>query len=119
MVAYEREVVDGRYFFKAEEGFVRLITMLKGEESAAMTMSEIEKLIREKLQEIGLELTEAKMNEVGLREVSEPVIGADGVVRVQWELLGRKIETSFGEVSYKRWGYGAKGVVSLFPADGC
>lgn len=118
MVAYAREVVESNYFFKAEEGFGRLITILKSEESTAMTMSEIEKLIRGKLQEIGLELTEAKMNEVGMREVSEPVIGSDGVVRTQREKLGRKIETSFGEVSYKRWGYGGKGVVSLFPADG-
>ena len=118
MLAYAREVVEGDCFFKAEEGFDRLITILNGKESAAMTMSEIEKLIHEKLQEIGLELTEAKMNEVGLRESSEPVIGTDGVVRTQRELLCRKIETRFGEVSYKRWGYGAKGVVSLFPADG-
>jgi hypothetical protein len=40
------------------------------------------------------------------------------VERNQQELLGRNIETSFGGVEYKRLGYGAKGVESLFPADG-
>ena len=78
MVAYAREFVERCSFSKAEEGFGRLITILNGEESAAMTMSEIEVLIHGKHQEIGLELTGAKMNEVGMHEVSEPVIGSDG-----------------------------------------
>ena len=86
MVAYAREFVERCSFSKAEEGFGRLITILNGEESAAMTMSEIEVLIHGKLQgdRPGIDRGEDERGWYALR-YQEPVIGSDGVVRTQRE----------------------------------
>ncbi|MDH4319496.1 MAG: ISKra4 family transposase [Desulfobulbaceae bacterium] len=105
-------------FSKAQDVFLQLIAIMKDNISNCMTLSEIEVLIREKLQDIGRDLTQAKMNMVGALEPETPVKGSDGVIRTRKKLKGRKVETSFGEVEYERLGYGAPGVDSLFPADG-
>ena len=118
MAAHAHAEDVGGWFFKAEEDFGKLVTILKSRGSDYMTASEIEALVRKHLQGIGRDLIEGKMNEIGRCEVSAPVIGRDGVERNQRELLGRNIETSFGGVEYSRRGYGAIGVESLFPADG-
>lgn len=98
--------------------FSRFVAIMKDNETNNRTLSEIEKLIREKLQGIGRDLTQAKMNMIGLLEPESVVKGSDGVVRPRKKLRGRKVETSFGEVDYERWGYGSPGIDSLFPADG-
>lgn len=105
-------------FLKVQDDFLELVATMNENESNSMTLSGIETLIREKLQGIGRDLTQAKMNMIGSLESDAVVKGSDGVVRSRKKLLGRKVETSFGEVEYERWGYGAPGVDSLFPADG-
>lgn len=105
-------------FNEIQDNFLKLVTILKESESNYMTLTDIETLIREKLQDIGRDLTQAKMNMVGVLEAETVVKGSDGVLRPRKKLKGRKVETSFGEVDYERWGYGAPGVDSLFPADG-
>jgi len=105
-------------FFEVQYNFTKFVEILMDNESNHMILSEMETLIREKLQDIGRDLTQAKMNMVGLLESETVVKGSDGVVRPRKKLKGRKVETSFGEVDYERWGYGAPGVDSLFPADG-
>lgn len=105
-------------FYEVQDKFINFVTILKEAESNHMTLSAMETLIREKLQDIGRDLTQAKMNMVGLLESGTVVKGSDGLVRPRKKLKGRKVETSFGEVDYERWGYGAPGIDSLFPADG-
>lgn len=112
------KIEDHCIFLEVKDNFMRFVEILKDKESNHMILSEIETLIREKLQDIGRDLTQAKMNMVGLLESETVVKGSDGVVRTRRKLKGRKVETSFGEVDYERWGYGAPGVDSLFPADG-
>lgn len=105
-------------FSEVQYKFMKLVTILKENASIHMTIAEIETLIRENLQDIGRDLTQAKMNMVGVLEAATVVKGSDGVIRSRKKLMGRKVETSFGEVDYERWGYCAPGVGSLFPADG-
>ncbi len=112
------KIDDHCIFLDVHNNFMHLVDILKDKESNNMILSEMETLIREKLQDIGRDLTRAKMNMVGLLESETVVKGSDGVVRTRKKLKGRKVETSFGEVDYERWGYGASGVDSLFPADG-
>jgi len=105
-------------FSEVQDSISQLIMTIKDNESNNMTLSEIESLIRVKLQGIGRDLIQAKMNMIGMLESEGTVKGSDGVVRPRKQLKGRKVETSFGEVNYERWGYGALGVDSLFPSDG-
>ena len=112
------KIMDGSWFSPVQDKFAHLVIRLEATESNHMTLSDLEKLIREQLQEIGRDLTEAKMNMVGMLESATTVKGRDGIERSRQKLQGRQVETSFGEVSYQRWGYGARGVDSLFPADG-
>lgn len=112
------ETYDYYIFSEAQDSFSKLITIISNSKSNSMTLSEIEKLIREKLQDIGHDLTQAKMNMIGRLESETTVKGSDGTLRPRKQLKERKVETSFGEVNYARWGYGSPGVDSLFPADG-
>jgi len=116
MLAYKQE--EHYCFTQAREMFTELMEVLTAKESDQMTLSEIEVLLRKKLQEIGRELIEEKMKIVGKQESEAPVKGSDGADRPRKKLLERKVETTFGEVSFERWGYGAPGVETLFPADG-
>jgi len=118
MLALIDDCDDCCIFSKAKFLFSQLIAIMNDKKSNYMTLSEIEILIREKLQDIGRDLTQAKMNMVGVLEPETPVKGSDGIIRPLRKLKERKVETSFGEVEYKRWGYRASGVDSLFPADG-
>jgi hypothetical protein len=105
-------------YWQAQEMFGELVETLGGEGSEGKTLSELEGLVRRGMEAISRELTETKLNEVGCREAEGAVIGADGVARRSKRLWSRQLMTSFGEVRYERWGYGAEGVESLFPADG-
>jgi len=116
MLAYKKDYHCG--FQEVQDKFVQFVKIIMDKESNHMLLSEMETLIREELQVIGRDLTQAKMNMVGLLESETVVKGSDGVVRPRKKLKSRKVETSFGEVEYERWGYGAPGVDSLFPADG-
>ena len=116
MLAYK--IDEYCFFTKAEDSFYQLVAIIKEKETNHMSLSDMETLLHEKLQDIGRDLIQAKMNMVGYLDSEAVVKGSDGVARSRKRLKGRKIETRFGEVDYERWGYGAPGVDSLFPADG-
>ena len=105
-------------YWRAFDLFNELVEKLADEGAGSMTASALEGVVHSSMEVISLELTQAKMNEVGALVAAAEVIGADGVVRRNKRLMSRQVMTRFGEIRYDRWGYGADGVESLFPADG-
>ena len=118
VLARSLEFLDQDLFFPATELFNTLINSLRIKESNAMTASELERFLKEKFQDLAREALQAKLNMIGALEAESVVKGSDGVVLPRKKLIERTIETAFGDVTYKRWGYSAEKGPSLFPADG-
>ncbi len=118
MLAHKLQAEDHNWFFPVTETFERLISSLKDKETNHMTVSELEKFLKEQFQNMAREAAQAKLNMIGMLETETVVKGSDGVARPRKKLVERTIGTIFGDVSYKRWGYSAEKGSSLFPADG-
>ncbi len=118
MLAYSLQFEDHDWFFPVTKIFNLLISKLKVKETNDMTVSELEKFLKEQFQNLAREAIEAKMNMIGTLEAETVVKGSDGVTRPRKKLMERTVETIFGDVTFKRWGYSAEMGSSLFPADG-
>jgi hypothetical protein len=118
VLARSLEFLDQDLFFPASELFNMLINRLRINDTNAMTASELERFLKEKFQDLAREALQAKLNMIGALEADSVVKGSDGVALPRKKLVERTIETAFGDVTYKRWGYSAETGPSLFPADG-
>jgi hypothetical protein len=118
MLAQNLQIEEHNWFSPVIETLRCLIVTLQTKEANHMTVSELEKFLKEQLQNVAREALQAKLNMIGKLEAETVVKGSDGVTRPRKKLMERTICTIFGDVTYKRWGYSAKRVDSLFPADG-
>jgi len=118
MLAHRLEVEEQDLFNPMTELFNSLLSNLKGQETNAMTASDLERFIQEQSQSIAREAYQAKLNMIGMLESATQVIGSDGVARQRKKLRQRTIATIFGNVTYQRWGYSAETGSSLFAVDG-
>lgn len=118
VLARSLEFLDHDRFCPVTEIFNTLINSLKIKETITMTASELEKLLKEKFQNMARATLEAKLNMIGALEAETIVKGSDGTALPQKKLVERTIATIFGNVTYKRWGYSADKGPRLFPADG-
>ena len=117
-LAYSLPFEDYDWFFPLKELFNLLLSRLKVKETNEMTVSELEKFLKEQFQNLAREAIQAKMNMTGTLEAETVVTGSNGVARPRKKLMERTVETIFGDVTFKRWGYSAETGSSLFPADG-
>ena len=117
-LAYSLPFEDYDWFSPLKELFNLLLSRLKVKETNEMTVSELEKFLKEQFQNLAREAIQAKMNMTGALEAETVVTGSNGVARPRKKLMERTVETIFGDVTFKRWGYSAETGSSLFPADG-
>ena len=112
MSSLERSYGKGRQYF---EGIVSFLDSRKGSE---MNLSELERELKKRGLELMRQLLQEHVDSRSPGLCVEPVVGADGVERLQIRPQERKVETIFGTVEESRAGYGQKGVKSLHPLDG-
>ena len=106
-------------FAQAYEQFEGLVGQLNDPESQKLTHGAVEALIHTEGMELLRRLTQGYLDKRSEEEaVRDQLVGADGVARThRRKACERQLETRFGEVIVKRWGYGGRGLASVFPLD--
>lgn len=120
MTSYPISSAEGEHrFSEAYEQFERLVGTLNHEEAETLTHGAVEALIHTEGMELLRRLTQGYLDKRREEEVlKDQEVGADGVARPhRREGCERRLETRFGEVVVKRWGYGGRGLASVFPLD--
>lgn len=105
-------------FASAEEKFFLLAELLGSYRAGRMRLSEIESVINGEGRELLRLLLQGHVDDRGLCDIGESVIGSDGIVRNHKRIREREIKTLFGAVKIRRIGYSVPGADSLFPKDG-
>ena len=105
-------------FVNAEEKFFQLSELLGSSEAGKMRLSEVESTVNGEGRELLRLLLQGYVDDRGLCDMGEKVIGSDGVVRSHRRVRDREMKTLFGAVIIKRIGYSHPGANSLFPKDG-
>jgi len=105
-------------FAGAEEKFFQLKDLLSSAQAKRMRLSEVESMIKDDGRELLRLLLQGYVDEHGLCDIGDFIVGSDGVVRNHKRIREREIKTLFGYIKIKRVGYGAHGKDSLFPKDG-
>ena len=114
LVVREPEV-DG--FEVAEASFTALVGRLKAEETAGMSLGDLESFLDKEGREVLRQLLQAHLDRRAEAKAVTPVVGADGVERTHHRPGERKLETLLGTVEVAREGHGARGKETLFPLD--
>jgi hypothetical protein len=109
--SFERSYGKGRQYFES------IITFLDSAEGSAMDLSDLERELKKRGLELMRQLLQEHLDSRSPGLCVEPVVGADGVERLQIRPHERKVETIFGTVNESRSGYGHEGVDSLHPLD--
>jgi hypothetical protein len=113
MSSFERSYGQGRQYFES------IVSFLDSKEGNEMDLSQLERELKKRGLELMRRLLQEHLDNRSPGLCVEPVIGADGVERLQIRRPHeRKIETVFGTVEERRAGYGREGVKSLHPLDG-
>lgn len=108
----------GNFFDDAREHFEGLVIELGSSRTAAMTHSEVERLLGVRGTELLRRLYQGYLDAQGLGEVAGEVRAADGGIRTHRRVDGRNLMTVFGRVRVTRMGYGARESTPLYPLDG-
>lgn len=104
-------------FGEARESFAAIETFLGSKEACRLKESELERELEKRGRELMRQLLQAHLEVRGPGEAAAPVMGTDGVERVQQRLDDRGLESVFGEVRIQRAAYVATGMESLHPMD--
>ncbi len=104
-------------FEVAAASFAALVGRLKGEETAGMSLGDLETFLDKEGREVLRQLLQAHLDRRAEAKPTTPVVGADGVERAHHREGERKLETLLGTVKVERDGHGAKGRKTLFPLD--
>lgn len=107
--------IDG--FAVAEASFSALVGRLKAEETARMSLGDLEEFLDKEGREVLRKLLQAHLDRRAEAKAVTPVVGADGVERTHHRPGERKLETLLGTVEVARDGHGARGRETLFPLD--
>lgn len=107
--------VDG--FEVAAASFTALVGRLKAEETAGMSLGDLESFLDKEGREVLRQLLQAHLDRRAEAKAVTPVVGADGVQRTHHRHGERQLETLLGEVRVARDGHGARGKETLFPLD--
>jgi hypothetical protein len=113
-LVWESEI-DG--FEMAEASFVALVGRLKAEETARMSLGDLEDFLDKEGREVLRQLLQAHINRRAQAKAVTPVVGIDGVTRTHRRPGERQLETVLGTVEVSRDGHGARGESTLFPLD--
>jgi len=107
------------HYAQAYEQFMHLVGNLSDQGSQRLTHGEVETLIHAEGMELLRRLTQGHLDQRSEQEpLRERVLGEDGIARThRREGCRRRLETRFGEVMVRRWGYGARGLPSVYPLD--
>jgi hypothetical protein len=104
-------------FSAADAAYERLKRELLDEERMGMTHREVEDYALVQSRELMRLMVQDQFRYRGLRVVTEPVIGADGIERTHERERPRGLQTIFGEVDLSRLCHGQRGVDSLAVVD--
>jgi hypothetical protein len=104
-------------YLPAQEKFAEIVTQLRAPQTQEMTHSEVEQLVETELRELGRRLVQAHLDERGPALAVVPVVDAEGRQHTHLRLQTRALETIFGPVTLRRYGYGGRGLQSLHPLD--
>jgi hypothetical protein len=110
--------MEGHYA-EAYDQFARLVGKLNAPDSQQLTHGEVEALIHCEGMELLRRMIQGHLDQRSAEEpLRERVVGEDGIARTHRRAgCERRLETRFGEVTVRRWGYGARGLESIFPLD--
>lgn len=115
MEAQARE--QDNLFSAADAVYLRLKRELVDEKRMGMTHREVEDYALVQSRELMRLMVQDQFRYRGLRVVTEPVVGADGVERTHERERPRGLQTIFGEVDIGRLCHGQRGVDSLAVVD--
>jgi hypothetical protein len=104
-------------FEVAAASFAALVGRLKADETAHMSLSDLESFLDKEGREVLRQLLQAHLERRAEAKVVTAVVGADGVERTHHRPGKRKLETLLGTVEVARDGHGARGEETLFPLD--
>jgi len=104
-------------FDEATLQFSRLVERLGSSESMNLTHDELETLIKKHGFEVLRLLCQGCLDARHAAEQREPMVGADGVLRIPLRDRSRRLVTLFGEVEVNRRVLAAPGRDSLMPLD--
>lgn len=120
MTSYPISIAEGEtHFFQAFEQFTSMVGRLSNPASQQFTHGAVETVIYTEGMELLRRMMQGYMNKRSEEEmVTDQVMGADGMTRTHRRHgCERRLETRFGEVIVKRWGYGCRQLDSIFPLD--
>jgi hypothetical protein len=104
-------------FEVAAATYTALVGRLKGDETAVMSLGDLETFLDKEGREVLRQLLQAHLDRRAEAKATTPVVGADGVERTHHRHGERKLETLVGAVDLERDGHGARGSETLFPLD--
>lgn len=105
-------------FARSNETFGEIVEFAGSMEADAMTQSELERELEERVRELKRQLLQDALDRRGGGRALEEVRDSSGRQHTVERPHERTLRTTFGEVSVQRWGYGGEGVQSLHPLDG-
>lgn len=109
--SFERPYAKGRQYFE------RIVSFLDSKKGSEMELSELERELKKRSLELMRQLLQEHLDSRNPGLCVEPVVGVDGIERLQIRPHKRDVETVFGTVEEHRAGYGQKGACSLHPLD--
>ncbi len=119
MTSYPISTAAIEYYTPAREQFEHLLGRLMDKESQGLRHGEVETLVQGEGSELLRRVIQGHFDQRSAEEpIRERMVGEDGTARThRREGCARGLETCFGEVRVTRWGYGARGLDSVFPLD--
>ncbi len=119
MTSYAITVGAIEHYAQACEQFEHLLERLAGAQAQRASHGEVEAIVQAEGNELLRLLIQGHLDQRSREEpVCARVVGADGNPRTQRRAgCTRHLETRFGEVMVTRWGYGGRGLDSVFPLD--
>jgi len=104
-------------FTHAENKFFQLTDLLSSSHTKKMWLSEIELIVNNEGKELLRRLLQGHVDERGLGDMGDSIVGSDGIERTHKRISERQIKTLFGTINIKRIGYSTRGNNGLFPKD--
>ena len=116
--AYDIEADETALFDEVDAQYRVIKEMVSSPELASMSHDLVECRLESEGRELVRRLYQAHLTLRGQEEVvTEPVVGADGIMRRRARPRERRVVSIFGPVELSRTGYGHAGAESLFPVD--
>lgn len=104
-------------FNEAEEAFFAVKEQLQDDAEKNRAMHLVEDRLREKGRDLSRLLLQGYLEECGEGNVGEEVVNAANTRLRHKRIVARKLQTTFGTVSIRRFGYSARGHSAVYPLD--